>query len=265
MEQTQPTPEESKPAPKAASGDAKPAAAKTAVKAKAKAAKKEEKPKEPLVDNGDGTVTDPSTGLMWKKTDAWLDTHKFYTWAMHREYVDKVNKEKFAGYDNWRIPSKKEAATLVDKTKKCMDKNGTLYPIDPIFDAGSAASTWISECSDDKIIRFDLKIGIDTAYPTTDVWSSMRLVRKEGEAPPPPVGKEPEAPAAEAAATADAGAADAPAKTAAPQPAAAKAPSAGGTPKPIPKKNRTPEEKAAMLKRAKAHAAEVRARKAKGG
>ncbi len=260
MAEAQPTPEESKPAtpaPKAAS-------AKAGVKAKAKAAKKEEKPKEPLVDNGDGTVTDPNTGLMWKKTDAWLDTKKFYTWAMHREYVDKVNKEKFAGYDNWRIPNKKEAATLVDKSKQCMDKNGTLYPIDPIFDAGSAASTWITECSDDKIIRFDLKIGIDTAYPTTDVWSSMRLVRKEGEAPPPPVGKEPEPVAAAESAPAEkaeAGAAEA--KPAAPKPA--KTAASGSTPKPIPKKDRTPEEKAAMLKRAKAHAAEVRARKAKGG
>ena len=28
----------------------------------------------------------------------------------------------------------------------------------------------------------DLKIGLDTPYPTNDVWSSMRLVRKEGEA-----------------------------------------------------------------------------------
>jgi hypothetical protein len=22
--------------------------------------------------------------LIWKKTDAWLDTHKFYTWQDHR-------------------------------------------------------------------------------------------------------------------------------------------------------------------------------------
>ena len=60
----------------------------------------------PFVDNGNGTVTDPNTGLVWKKTDAWLDTHKFYTWQAHRDYVSEVNKEKFAGYDNWRIPSK---------------------------------------------------------------------------------------------------------------------------------------------------------------
>ena len=138
----------------------------------------------PFVDNGDGTVTDPNTGLIWKQTDAWLDTRKFYTWQDHSSYVDQVNKEKHAGIDNWRIPNKQEASTLVDKTgtKNCEDKNGTMFPLDPIFDAGCVANTWISECSDEQIIRYDLKIGLDTPYPGNDVWSSMRLVSKLGEA-----------------------------------------------------------------------------------
>ena len=138
----------------------------------------------PFADNGDGTVTDPNTGLIWKQADAWLDTHKFYTWQDHRTYVDQINKEKHAGIDNWRIPNKQEASTLVDKTgtKSCEDKNGTMFPLDPIFDAGCVANTWISECSDDQIIRYDLKIGLDTPNPGKDVWSSMRLVSKPGEA-----------------------------------------------------------------------------------
>ena len=53
---------------------AKAAAAKAA---KAAAAKKAAPKSKPLVDNGDGTVTDPNSGLIWKKTDAWLDTQKF--------------------------------------------------------------------------------------------------------------------------------------------------------------------------------------------
>ncbi len=225
--------------------------------AKPKAApKKQAPPAKPLEDNGDGTLTDPTSGLTWKKSDAWLDMKKFYLWQDHREYVDKANKEKFAGYDNWRIPSKAEALTLFDKTgtKKCMDKNGVEFPIDPHFDPGCVSNTWISECSDEKIIRMDLKIGVDTPYPGNDIWSSIRLVRKPGEAPPPPLGTD--APPAEAPAEsgeAKAAPAEGKAAPAAAKPAAAKP--AGDT-EAKPTKIFTPEERAAMLKRAKAWAAE---------
>ncbi|MFQ5451521.1 MAG: DUF1566 domain-containing protein [Nitrospinaceae bacterium] len=160
-------------------GDAKsPAAKAAAARAKAAAKAKEGPPKKPLADNGDGTITDPNSGLMWKKSDAWIDTQRFYTWQDHKEYIDKINKEKFAGYDDWRLPSKAEAMTIFDKSKECLDKNGTPFFIDPIFEAGGASNTWISECSDEKIIRFDFKVGVDTSYPTQDIWGSMRLVRK---------------------------------------------------------------------------------------
>jgi len=142
-------------------------------KAKAKAAEKE-----PLVDNGNGTITDPNSGLMWKQTDAWLDTKRFYTWAMQQGYVDKINEEKFATFSDWRLPCKVEALTIFDKTKECVDKNGTTFTLDPIFTEGCVSNTWISESSDDNIIRFDLKIGVDTPYPTSDVYGSIRLVRK---------------------------------------------------------------------------------------
>ena len=203
----------------------------------------------PFVDNGNGTVTDPNTGLVWKKTDAWLDTHKFYTWQAHRDYVNGVNKEKFAGYDNWRIPSKSEAVTLVDKTgsKQCEDKNGTMFPIDPIFDAGCVSNTWIIECSDEKIIRFDLKIGIDTAYPGQDVWGSVRLVSKPGEASAK-IGEEPDSPKSEVQKEKPTG--DAPAPSSTPT---AKAKPAGSVLRPA-KRDVTEEEKAIFKARAKAWA-----------
>jgi len=203
----------------------------------------------PFVDNGNGTVTDPNTGLVWKKTDAWLDTHKFYTWQAHRGYVDEINKEKFAGYDNWRIPSKSEAVTLVDKTggKQCEDKNGTMFPIDPIFDAGCVSNTWILECSDEKIIRFDLKIGIDTAYPGQDVWGSVRLVSKPGETSAK-IGEEPDSPKPEVQKEKPTG--DAPASSSTPT---AKAKPAGSAPRPV-KRDVTEEEKAIFKARAKAWA-----------
>ncbi|PIQ99656.1 MAG: hypothetical protein COV66_10915 [Nitrospinae bacterium CG11_big_fil_rev_8_21_14_0_20_45_15] len=189
------TPEEKETVPAeqpAETAEVKPKVAPKAAPAKEAGEAGEEKPKPapkaapakaeelPWIDNGNGTITDPNTGWMWKQSDAWVDTHKFYLWKDHKEYVDAVNAEKFAGYDDWAIPSKAQAMVLFDKNKKkkCLDKNSNPYHIDPLFTAGGAASTWITECSDEQIIRFDLVCGVDTPYPGQDVFSSMRLVRK---------------------------------------------------------------------------------------
>ncbi len=47
-----------------------------------------------FVDNGDGTVTDRATGLMWEKKGS--EKHKDWYWA--KKYVKKLNKKKFAGF-----------------------------------------------------------------------------------------------------------------------------------------------------------------------
>lgn len=161
-------------------GDAKPVAEATAApKPAPKPAAKPKVEKKPLIDNQDGTITDPNSGLMWKQTDAWLDMHKFYTWLEQPGYVEKVNKEKFAGHSDWRIPNKAEAMTLVEKGRKetVMDKNGTLFPFDPIFTEGCVSNTWISECTEEEVVRFDFKIGSDFKYPPAEIWASIRLVR----------------------------------------------------------------------------------------
>lgn len=61
----------------------------------------------PLTDNGDGTVTDSSTGLMWQKTGSG-DT---MTWENALSYCTGLN---LGGYTDWRLPTIKEAWSLVD-------------------------------------------------------------------------------------------------------------------------------------------------------
>ncbi len=185
MSETPPEKETAPPAAETKPAGAKPAAAKPAPKAAAKPKVE----KKPLIDNKNGTITDPNSGLMWKQSDAWMDMHKFYTWKDHPEYVDKFNQEKFAGHSDWRIPSKADAMTLVEKGRKEMvvDKNGTPFPFDPIFTDGCVSNTWISECTEEEVIRFDFKIGSDFKYPPAEIWASIRLVRdvapKKEEAP----------------------------------------------------------------------------------
>ncbi len=76
-------------------------------------------------DNRDGTVTDRATGLTWQKSGSsdWL------TYKKAKEYVDNLNRDGFAGYTDWRLPTIEELCSLLEPEKK----NDNLY-IDPIFD-----------------------------------------------------------------------------------------------------------------------------------
>ena len=61
-----------------------------------------------FIDNGNGTVTDRLTMLMWtQNTHAIADT----TWSAG---VQACNDLVFAGYDDWRMPNIREIASLFD-------------------------------------------------------------------------------------------------------------------------------------------------------
>ena len=77
-----------------------------------------------FMDNGDGTVTDRATALMWQK-DGSL---KGMTWADSKAYVNKLNSWQFGSYSDWRLPTIEELASLMELSRA----KGNLY-IDPIF------------------------------------------------------------------------------------------------------------------------------------
>ena len=58
-------------------------------------------------DNGDGTVTDEATGLMWAQDDS----GEPMTWEEALAYAENST---YAGYDDWRLPNIKELQSIVD-------------------------------------------------------------------------------------------------------------------------------------------------------
>ena len=71
------------------------------------------------VDNGDGTVTDTSTSLMWQKATS-------YTyWEQALSYCENLS---LAGYNDWRLPTIKELQSLVDYSRVHPAINTTFFP-----------------------------------------------------------------------------------------------------------------------------------------
>jgi len=84
--------------------------------------------KNDFVDNGDGTVTDRATGLVWTKADS----GKPMDWQQALAYAESL---KLAGHDDWRLPNVKELQSIVDYTHapdaRRVSARGPA--IDPIF------------------------------------------------------------------------------------------------------------------------------------
>jgi len=69
-------------------------------------------PVERFVDNGNGTVTDSCTGLMWQQTPS-AETGLCFQLAV--EYVREL---RLGGHDDWRLPALREFLILADFSRR---------------------------------------------------------------------------------------------------------------------------------------------------
>jgi hypothetical protein len=97
-----------------------------------------------FTDNGDGTITDNRTGLMWEKLSddgSIHDKDTTYTWATaFSTKIATLNGGGFAGYTDWRLPNVNELQSLANY--------GTLNPaVHAAFDNGCVAACTVTTCS----------------------------------------------------------------------------------------------------------------------
>jgi len=89
-------------------------------------------------DNGDSTVMDKVTGLMWKQCSEGLSTTTVacdtgsvatYTWKGALQQAEILNNGGgFAGYTDWRLPNRNELASLVERQCYGPAINTNLFP-----------------------------------------------------------------------------------------------------------------------------------------
>ena len=77
-----------------------------------------------FTDNGDGTITDKATNLMWMQDDNGAGVY----WEEALTYAENF---EYAGYTDWRLPDVKELQSIVDYTRS----PGTTHSaaMDPLF------------------------------------------------------------------------------------------------------------------------------------
>jgi hypothetical protein len=80
-----------------------------------------------FIDNGDSTITDQRTQLMWSKGDC---SHAL-NWQDALAWVQTKNTQHWLGHNDWRLPTIKELESIVDYSRSPSTTNSPA--IDPVF------------------------------------------------------------------------------------------------------------------------------------
>ena len=134
-----------------------------------------------FVDNGDGTISDTRANLMWKKDDSFKEYGYGINWFEAQDYSEILNEKKFAGYDDWRLPSGEEAKSAFSFTQSNTDKDGAETHISDLFEPGGGHNTWTYEEKPDYeqyAQKFSFITGNDMWEHKDNEYSHCRVTRE---------------------------------------------------------------------------------------
>jgi hypothetical protein len=137
-------------------------------------------------DNGDGTVTDPTTGLQWMRcsmgqtwdgvTSNCVGTANSYIWDQANLLTGTVT---FAGRSDWRLPNIRELQTIVDRSRVNPAIDVAAFPNTP---ASSTTYFWADTANAESRgyawrVSFSSGIANSGSSCTADCFNQVRLVR----------------------------------------------------------------------------------------
>ena len=127
--------------------------------------------------NGDGTVTDKDTGLVWSQQDSWQIHNDWLTFQEALSWVDELNKKDFLGYHDWRIPEKEEVAKLFTPDNIIVGRSKQELNIDSVFEPGGGNGSWCLPFDQQAAFYFSYISGNSQAFDQDFSQGYIRVVR----------------------------------------------------------------------------------------
>lgn len=129
-----------------------------------------------FTDNGNSTITDTSTALMWQK-DTPRDKQGNYELMTWEEALDYCENLSLAGYTDWRLPNIKELSSLVDYTRHDPAIDTTYFPNTVFSGPGYQSSTNYPNEPGDEYLGMNFVNGWDGWSLKSEKNSCIRAVR----------------------------------------------------------------------------------------
>ena len=138
-----------------------------------------EKESERFIEADSDTIIDGAKRLVWLKKDTWQLAGKWMAQRQVIEFAGSLNRKRFAGFSNWRLPTTIEAKSLFDKKQKNSDNMGQVIYLTDLFESGCGFLCWTSDVRHNiQGVRLNFRKGV-TIYD--DIFrvsrGSSRLIR----------------------------------------------------------------------------------------
>ena len=138
-----------------------------------------EKESERFIEGDSDTIIDGAKRLVWLKKDTWQMAGKWMAQRQVIEFAGNLNRQRFAGFSDWRLPTTVEAKSLFDKKQKNSDNMGQTIYLSDLFEPGCGFLCWTSDVRHNiQGVRLNFRKGV-TIYD--DIFrvsrGSSRLVR----------------------------------------------------------------------------------------